>query len=242
MINIDAILSKKPFAIIGHRGARGVKPENTLVSFEYAIEKGVDIVEMDLHRTRDGEIIVFHDPDFKRLAGIDKKVSEVDLAFIKEHIRIQGEPVPTLKEVIEKVKDRAGMFLEIKDPEITSKVVEIVQENKIQNQVAIISFYDEVLIEVRKIDEQIITGLIYLKPPGRIFEAKKLGANIVLPFYRIATEKANAVAHKLDLKVAVWTVNDLETAKEMYMRKVDAIATDFPEILVAFRNELQIKD
>ncbi len=237
-MNIAEILSKKPFAIIGHRGARGVKPENTLVSFEYAIEKGVDIVEMDLRRTQDGEIIIFHDADFNRLAGIDKKVSEVDLAFIKEHVRIQGEPVPTLKEVFEKIGKKTAYFLEIKEPETTLQVMEIVDFYLMHEQVAIISFYDEALVQVKEWDREILTGLIYMKPPGRIFEAKKLGAGFVLPFYRIATAKANAVAHKLGLKIVVWVINDKETALEMLERKADAMATDYPGILVELRNEL----
>lgn len=237
-MDIIDLLNIKPFSAIGHRGAAGKYPENTLKSIEYAISCGVEIVEVDVRRTKDGKVIVFHDPDLKRLFGIDKPLSELEYSWIKNNLRLDSEHVPLLSEVLELIKDRIGLFIEIKEPSISRNVVELVGKYRLISDVAIISFYDEALRIARTLYPRIRTGLIYFKPPGRLFDAKKLGANIVLPYYRIATLKANQIAHKLRLKVVVWTVNTEQLVYDMIKRKVDGIASDYPDMLVRIRKLL----
>ncbi len=237
-MKIKQLLNKKPFGIVGHRGARGVKPENTIAAIEYGINAGVDIVEVDVRRTKDGKLILLHDPDFKRFTGRAIKPEELDLKFIKENITIDGEPVATLDEALETVDGRVGMFIEIKEPITTDDVLASVLRHKALEWVAIISFYDKALTTSKQLLPSITTGLIYMKPPGRIFDAKKLGADFVLPYWKIATAKANYTAHKLGLKVVVWTINDEETAMKMIERKADVMATDYPDLLVELRNRL----
>ncbi len=230
--------SVRPFAIIGHRGAKGRKPENTLAAFKYGIESGADIVECDVRKTRDGKLIILHDDNFKRLAGIDISPREVDFSYIRENIRIEGEPVALLEEVIDVTKGKVGLAIEIKEPDTIDEVIRLVEEKEAVERVAIISFYEDALKRAKDLNKKLITGIIYLRPPGKIIEAKKMHAEVVLPMYRLATEKAVAFAHRLKLKVAVWTVNDEETAKEMFERKVDAMASDYPDLLVNFRQSL----
>ena len=237
-MKILTILNKKPFAIVGHRGAKGVKLENTISAIEYGIKSGADIIEVDVRRTKDNQLILLHDPDFKRLTGRAIKPSQLDLKFIKENIEIDGEPIATLQEALETVNGKAGMFIEIKEPDTTDNVLELIFKYKALEWTAIISFYDEALETAKKLAPEITTGLIYMKPPGRIFDAKKLKADFVLPYYKIATEKANYTAHKVGLKVVVWTINDEETAIKMIERKADALATDYPQMLVNLRNRL----
>ncbi|WP_293448624.1 glycerophosphodiester phosphodiesterase [Persephonella sp.] len=232
-------LSIKPFCIVGHRGAKGVKPENTISAIEYGIKSGADIVEVDVRRTKDGKLILLHDKDFKRLIGKALSPSDLDFEFIRENITIEGEPVATLEEAIERVDKRAGLFIEIKEPETTQQIVKIVKEKNADNWVGFISFYEEALIEVKKIDNNLKTGIIYMRPSGKIIEAKKIGAEIVLPLYRLATEKAIAFAHRLRLKVVSWVINDFETTKIMYERKTDAIASDYPDKAVEWRERLK---
>ncbi|RMD46726.1 MAG: glycerophosphodiester phosphodiesterase [Aquificota bacterium] len=240
-MKIEEALNTKPFGIVGHRGARGRKPENTIAAIEYGIKAGADIVEVDIRRTKDNHLILLHDSDFERLTGKKVKPSDVELSYIKENIFIKGEPVATIDEALSTVNGRACMFLEIKEPETTQQVIEHVLKHNASEWVAIISFYDDAIVEAKRLLPSVKTGLIYMKPPGRIFDAKKLGADFVLPFYRIATAKANAVAHRLRLKVVVWTINDEKTAKEMLNRKADVMATDYPDLLVEFRRNLKEK-
>ena len=237
-MKIKQLLTKKPFGIVGHRGARGVKPENTIAAIEYGINAGVDIVEVDVRRTKDGKLILLHDPDFKRFTGRAIKPEELDLKFIKENITIDGEPVATLDEALETVNGRVGMFIEIKEPITTDDVLAAVLRHKALEWVAIISFYDKALTTAKQLLPSVTTGLIYMKPPGRIFDAKKLEADFVLPYWKIATAKANYTAHKLGLKVVVWTINDEKTAMEMLERKADVMATDYPDLLVELRKKL----
>ncbi len=237
-MKIKQLLTKKPFGIVGHRGARGVKPENTIAAIEYGINAGVDIVEVDVRRTKDGKLILLHDPDFKRFTGRAIKPEELDLKFIKENITIDGEPVTTLDEALETVNGRVGMFIEIKEPITTDDVLAAVLRHKALEWVAIISFYDKALTTAKQLLPSVTTGLIYMKPPGRIFDAKKLEADFVLPYWKIATAKANYTAHKLGLKVVVWTINDEKTAMEMLERKADVMATDYPDLLVELRKKL----
>ncbi len=228
----------KPFAVIGHRGAARRKPENTIAAFDYGIKAGADIVECDVRRTKDGKLIILHDDNFKRVAGVDVAPKDVDYGYIKGNIRVDGEPVPLLEEVIEFTRGKAGLAIEIKEPETTSDVVKIVERMGAVEQVAIISFYESALEEAKRMNEKLITGIIYMRPPGKIIEAKKIKAEVVLPMYRLATEKAVAFAHRLKLKVAVWTVDDEKTARKMFERKVDAMASDYPDMLVNFREKL----
>ena len=237
-MKIKQLLSKIPFGIVGHRGARGVKPENTIAAIEYGINAGVDIVEVDVRRTKDGKLILLHDPDFKRFTGRAIKPEELDLKFIKENITIDGEPVATLDEALETVNGRVGMFIEIKEPITTDDVLAAVLRHKALEWVAIISFYDKALTTAKQLLPSVTTGLIYMKPPGRIFDAKKLEADFVLPYWKIATAKANYTAHKLGLKVVVWTINDEKIAMEMLERKADVMATDYPDLLVELRKKL----
>ena len=239
MTSILEALSRRPFSVVGHRGAAGVKPENTLSSLRFAMESGADVIEIDVRATKDNVLILLHDESFERLVGIPLKARDLEYKWIKENIRIGGEEIATLEDALRIVGDKAFLFIEIKEPDITTMAIDLVKTYGLVNRVAFISFYDEVLSIVRSIEPRIVTGLIYFKPPGRIFEAKRLGAKIVLPYYRIASAKANAVAHKLGFKVVAWTINDLETAKQMINKGVDAIASDYPDMMVRFRNELR---
>ncbi len=233
-------LTVKPFAVVGHRGAGGELPENTLKAFERGISAGADVIECDVRETADGELVVVHDPDFKRVAGVDRKVKELTLKEIKEKIRIAGtEPVPTLREVIETVNGRCGLFVEIKEPETVEKVVkEVVSLSEFPNWIALISFYPEALKRVKEIERELTTGLIYSRPPGGIVTAKEIGAEIVLPRWPLATEKAVRFAHRLKEVVVAWLIDDERSFERTLRNGVDAMATDFPSWLVKKRKEV----
>ncbi len=233
-------LNKKPFAVVSHRTAAGVHPENSLSGIEYSIMVGADIVEFDVRMTRDGLLVLYHDENFRRVYGIDKKVRDVTYEWIIENITMgNDEKIPLLEDALEKTRGRIGVFVEIKEPDTTRQVVKTIEQYGDVGDTAIISFYDEAITTAKMIRADIITGLIYFKPPGRIFDAKKLKADLVLPHYRIATRKANQLAHRLKLKVVVWTINDEDKVIEAYQRGADGIASDYPEKLIKLRERLK---
>ena len=233
-------LSTKPFAVIGHRGAAGIYVENTLKSISYAISIGVDIVEIDVRQTRDGELVVFHDEDLTRLAGINKKIRDLTYDWIIKNIRLDGETIPKLVDVLETINGRTGLFIEIKEPETTKKIIEILKNtyHEFIGDTALISFHDDALINAKKLYPRITTGLIYYKPPGRIIDAKKMKCEIVLPHYRLATAKAIGFAHRLGLKVVAWTVNEINTVFKLYKSNIDGIATDYPDKIIDVRKKI----
>jgi len=242
--DVISFLSRKPFSIIGHRGAKGLglDYENTLKGISYALNLGVDLVEVDVRLSKDKVPIILHDEDFGRVANVSLKPRDLLYDEIKLKIRIGGtEPVPSLREVLECVNGQSGLFIEIKEPEAVNPVLNVLKEYKYPEWVAIVSFHEEVLEKIAYMKPEIVTGLIYAKPPGKIIEAKKLKAKIVLPHFRLATAKAIAFAHKLKLKVVAWTVNKPEQIIKLAANKVDAIATDYPETALKTREKYKNK-
>jgi len=231
-------LSVKPFSVVGHRGAAGERPENTIAAFEYAINLGVDVVECDVRETADGELVVIHDDNLKRVAGLDRRISELSLSEIKE-IKIDGEKIPTIGEVLEVVNGRCGLFIEIKEPSTTGKLIEKVKSQvKNTDWIGFISFYEEALKEVKETDSNLVTGLIYSKPPGKILEARTLDCSFVLPKWYLSTEKAVKFAHRMRLKVVSWVINDERSLNRVLNSGCDALATDLPSWLLKVRKEL----
>jgi len=235
-LNIIEALSRKPFSIVGHRGAKGLAPENTLKAIGIALKLGVDAVEVDVRATSDGKLILLHDEDFWRVARVKAKPREMAYDEIRYKIRIGGEHVPTLEEAIELINGRVGLLVEIKEPETVDKIVDVLREYGFPKWIALISFYEEALANVPK--EKVALGLIYSKPPGKIVEAKRIDARIVLPHFRLASRKAVNFAHRLGLKVVAWTVNDTSTLARTLENGVDAVATDYPNIALDFRRNI----
>ncbi|BEP17743.1 glycerophosphodiester phosphodiesterase [Pyrofollis japonicus] len=238
MNKVLAALSRKPFAVIGHRGARGRAPENTLTALRYAISVGADIAEFDVQRTRDGVLVASHDPVLRSREGVAINIRE---SLYEEVARVElpgGEHVPRIEEVISEARGKIALFLEVKEPSDTRPLIELVEEHGADDYVAVISFHEEAIAELKKIKPHIPGGLIYFKPPGLITQCKKIGCEIVLPRYPLATPKAVSFAHRLGLKVVAWTVNDEKLFYEMHKRSVDGIATDYPDIGVRIRDSI----
>lgn len=218
-------------AVIGHRGYPLRSPENTVASFIAAMEAGADIVEMDVWKTADDVVVVIHDDVVKTPGGV-LKVKEARWRDLSA-VRIGGEPIPTLEEALRVVAGRAGVFVEIKDPDAAELVGDVVRQVGAISWTAAISFMESALSPLKGL---VPLGLIYAKPPGRISDAKRLGFDLVLPHYRLATAKAIGFAHKLGLKVVAWTVNDERVMEELWSRGVDGIASDDVEVAVRARN------
>lgn len=219
-MNLLDLFSKK--VLVGHRGHPAKELENTLESIESAINNGADIVEVDIQKTKDGVLVLSHDESLERTYGVSKNIRESLWEDLKGVYR-DGYRLARLDEALDLVEGRVGMFLEVKHPEDTKEVLRLLEEKKAIDWTALISFYPEAL-EMAK--GKVVTGLVYAKPPGMIPEAKKLGCSLVLPKYPLATQKAVDFAHRLKLKVVAWTVNDVDKARELFERGVDAIATD----------------
>ncbi|MCG2879911.1 MAG: glycerophosphodiester phosphodiesterase [Vulcanisaeta sp.] len=226
--------------VFGHRGAMGYAPENTIPSFRLAVEMGVDGVELDVHMTRDGEVVVIHDFTVDRTTNGHGYVKDLTLeeikrldAGVKFGSRWRGVPVPTLEEVFREFGKRIKYKIEIKRgsdyyPGIERKVVELIRRYNVDAQV--ISFDYDALSNVRAIDRDIEIGIIFIgKISWFIDVAKKLNAHWLHVSHELIDERGVELAHKLGLKVGAWTVNDEKRARYLIDIGVDDITSNYPD-------------
>ena len=216
---------------IGHRGARAYEPENTIRSFKRALEIGVDAVELDVRKTKDGQLVVIHDADVKRTTDGKGLVSELTLEEVKGFSAEKGEKIPTLKEVLDFLDKKVKIVIELKEAGVEEQVLAAVHERGLQKNVVIVSFHEEALRRVKELDREVETGLIYVRHKNPVKAALDLEASYLLPLYRF-THTANVKkAHENGLKVIVWTINKPEEVAKYVKKGVDGIASDKPDIL-----------
>ena len=216
------------FLRIGHRGARAYETENTLESFERAIASGVNAVELDVRRSRDGRLIVCHDDNLKRVFGVDLPVHESTLEEMKQ---ATAHRLPALEEALRLINGRVEKILvELKEEGHEKEVLDLLRKEKLENRVIIVSFHAGALARVRELNKKIETGLIYAKFRNPVEAALNLHARYLLPLYRFVHSKDVEKAHADNLKVIVWTINTKDEAKKYMAKGVDGIATDRPDI------------
>jgi glycerophosphoryl diester phosphodiesterase len=221
---------------IGHRGARAYEPENTLRSFKRALEMGVDAVELDVRKTKDGQLVVIHDPDVKKTTNGKGLVKDLKLEEIKEFSTERGEKIPTLEEALGFLDKKAKILIELKEIGVEEKVLSSVRANGLQKTVIIVSFIEDALRKIRELDKEVETGLIYVKHKNPVKAALELKAAYLVSFYKFTHTTNVQRAHENGLKVIVWTINEPEEVTEYAKKGVDGIASDKPDILVRHAN------
>ena len=216
------------FLKVGHRGARAYEIENTLESFQKAIELGVNAIELDVRKSKDGKLIVIHDDNLKKVFSKDVFVNQATLKGLKQSTE---NKIPTLEEALKTIDRKVEKILiELKEVGYEKKVLEIVKKEKLKDRVIIISFHEQALSNVKKLDKEIETGLIYSKYQNPVEAALQLNAQYLVPLYRFTHTRDIEKAHKNNLKVIVWTINTKQEVKEYIAKGVDGIASDKPDI------------
>lgn len=226
-------------AITAHRGASSMAPENSMAAFRAAMEAGADYSELDVQRTRDGEIVVVHDGDLMRMGRDPRKVADMSAADIAAIDigrgvvpPLAGEHPPTLTEVIALARGRMKLNVELKynvpDPGLAPAVVELLRREDFLDQTVITSLDYEALKQVKAIEPRLRTGHIITASVGDVLrtEADFLSLNSAQ-----ATSSLVRRAHRVDKDVHVWTINRPEVALRMIERGVDSIITDDPAMV-----------
>jgi glycerophosphoryl diester phosphodiesterase len=216
---------------VGHRGARALEPENTLRSFRRAVELGVDAVEFDVRKTKDGEVVVIHDDKVDRTTDGTGLVKDLTLEEIKQLKTEKGERIPTLGEALDYLKGKVKVLIELKEVGLEEQVLELVLKREMVDDVIVISFLEEALAKVRELDEGVATGLLYARFKKSVEAALELKVEYLLPLYRFTHSADVRKAHAAGLKVIVWTINTPQEATTYKQKNVDGIATDNPNIL-----------
>ena len=230
--------------VIAHRGASGHRPENTLPAYELAVEQGADMIEIDLHRTRDGAIVVTHDEELAGIGGRGE-IAQATLAEVRALDAGAGEPVPTLDEVLDGFAMRIPFNLELKRgkqadyPGLEQASLEAVNQRGLLPRMLFSSFYDPVLARLRALSpEARVALLISRKFPQRAVErAKALRAEALNPEDSLVTAELVREAHGAGLAVYVFTVDEEAELRRFLELGVDGIFTNHPDRLRAIVDE-----
>lgn len=223
---------RKPF-VVGHRGAAGLEPENTLRSISRAIDIGVDAVEIDARRAKDGALVVMHDPTVDRTTNGKGKVGSLTLGELKSLDAGKHESIPTLDEAIMAVKGRVGLFVEIKEPETVKEVVQRVNAAGMTADTTYVSFFHSSLASVKQVSPTSRCGVIFScdpADPARL--ATDVKAELILPNHAYTTERTVKEAQKRSLLVQTWTVNNPEDLAKVRGWGVDGVASDYPDLVI----------
>ena len=222
---------------IGHRGAKGLEPENTLLSFQKAIEIGVDGIELDVRLTSDGELIVIHDETIDRTSNGTGFVNQFSLREIKKFRIDSKHEIPTLLEVLELVNKKCFINIELKEIETAEKVVALIEDfvtNKNWNysDFLVSSFNWHAIQNVRFLNPDIPIGVLTESDLEMAFTfAKFLKASTIIPHYLLLNDPEIQEIQEAGIKIFAWTVNENDTIEKMKTLNINGIISDFPDRL-----------
>ena len=235
--------------IFAHRGASGYAPENTLEAFRLAMEQGADGMELDVHLTKDGEVVVIHDETLDRTSNGHGNVRDYTLEELKKfsfhnHMeKYQGVQIPTLKEVLNLVKNsRIKVNIELKTgiywyEGIEEKTMDIVKTMGMEDRVIYSSFNHYSIQKVLEQNSDAETAYLFSDVPLNMEKyAKDTGVKGLHPaVYHLKMADFLETYMKSGLKVRVWTVNNKEDMKMFMDAGVDAVITNYPKVSVELR-------
>ena len=236
--------------IFGHRGASGYAPENTLEAFALAMEMGADGFELDVHLSKDGELIVIHDETVDRTTNGTGRIMDLTLDEIKKLDASNHVPgyhnvrIPTLGEVFDLVKDTTHIVnVEIKTdnifyPGLLQKCLALEEEKGMQGRIIYSSFNHYTMMELKQFSPHSKAGLLYEAIiPDPWHYAKLMGADFIHPIVAnvyVPDLVKNTLGNGIGINL--WTVNDPDAMKECLKHDM-GIITNYPDIAVSLRGK-----
>jgi glycerophosphoryl diester phosphodiesterase len=207
----------------------GLEPENTLRSFVAAQHGGLDVIELDLHLSKDGALVVMHDADVDRTTDGTGPIAEKTLAELRTLDAGRGERVPVFEEVLDAV--RTPLQAEIKDLAAARALSEVMHRRDLIGRVEVSSFHDEAIAEIARLVPGVRTALIASRYGADIVErATEAGAGTLCLNIRRLTLEVVELARKADLKIIGWVVNTQDHLRLVRALELDGATTDYPEI------------
>lgn len=207
----------------------GVEPENTLRSFVAAQRAGLDLIELDLHLSKDGALVVMHDAEVDRTTDGSGPIAEKTLSELRALDAGRGERVPVFEEVLDAVG--TPLQAEIKDVAAARELARVMLERDLVARVEVSSFHDEAVTEIARLVPGVRTALIAGRYGPEVVErAVAVGApTLCLDIRRITLETVEH-ARAAGLRIIGWTVNTQEQLRLVRALELDGATTDFPEI------------
>lgn len=227
--------------ITAHRGASGYAPENTIASVREAIKMKSDFTEIDVQETNDGIIILLHDKNLKRTAGLDKHIWECsyeDLQVLDAGSwfseEFKGEAIPLFSEIINYARGKIKINIELKtnghEKMLADRVVKIVQEKQFENECFFTSFDYDQIKRVKELNPSFKVGLIFKKMPDS-FDVFKEDIDILSVHFSLVDESFVKKAKGAGKEIHVWTVNEENEMRRLVDLEVTSIITNYPDIL-----------
>lgn len=243
---------------IAHRGSSGSAPENTVAAVDFAVGQHASFVEVDVQRTADGELVIIHDTTLARTTNAEQvfpgrapwNVSEFTLAELKQldagswfSSDFAGEPIPTLREVVEALGQRTGFLLEFKAPELYPGIEADVAEELAEipgylraavddGRLVAQSFDHESMSTFREVSPEVPIGLLYdVRPTDAELVAAGEWAAQINPGHQVVDQALVERIHELGMTISVYTLNTGQLMRQYLNLGVDGIITDYPGVL-----------
>ena len=254
--------------VFAHRGGGGLYPENTLEAFKYSAQMGVDVLELDVHSTSDGALVVMHDAMVDRTTNGAGRVNQMTLAELKKldagfkftpdggrsfPFRGKGITIPTLQEIFDALPDKTfNVEPKQAEPSVTSPLCEILRARKMTEKVIVGSFRQAAIDEFRAECAEVATAAtpaevrdflaMYKVGLGESYSPPMQVLQIPerLGSLQIVSKDFIETARRLNLKVHVWTINDADDMQRLIEMRVDGIMTDYPDRLLKLLGNGQI--
>ncbi|MEC8646673.1 MAG: glycerophosphodiester phosphodiesterase family protein [Candidatus Latescibacterota bacterium] len=227
---------------IAHRGAsgRGLAPENTLAAFEKALSIGVDMLEIDVRVTGDGQLIVLHDPSLDRTTDREGIVRGMVLEEIRQADAGDGGRVPILREVFDLARHRAPILLEIKSDFIAELVVQAIADADFSEQIVVQSFNPQTVERVKRLAPYLPASLLIgelpttpsrLRARRLVSQVLEIGANTLSIWHATLTPSLIEEMRKRGIAVWAWTVDEEIAMRDLAMMGVQGLVTNYPDVL-----------
>lgn len=222
---------------IAHRGARGYEPENTLKSFQKALDLNADGIELDVHLSSDGHLIVIHDETIDRTTNGKGFVNTFTLAELKTFLIDDQYEIPTLKEVFDLVNKKCLINIELKGLGTADKVADLIEEyiadqNWNYGHFIVSSFNWDLLQETSNLNSNIAIGVLTEEDVKKALAfAEVIEAEAIHPDYQLLNLENVQKMQEKGFLVFPWTVNDTEDIQKIKSYQVDGIISDFPDRL-----------
>ena len=212
--------------IVAHRGGGTEGPENTVAGIERAWEIGAFGSEIDIQRTKDGFYVLNHDGSFRRVAGDERKPTEMTLEEIRG-LSIEGEPVATLEDALLATRGKGTLFVELKgetaDRQMADDTVKAIKEYGMEDECVVICLNYEPIDYIESTYPEIQTGYLTFASFG---DTARLNCDYLAMEEESATADAVEAIHKQGKKVLVWTSNEKKSQKHFLCSRIDGLITD----------------
>lgn len=242
MISFRTLSRRTKPLVIGHRGSPTFARENTLDSFEIAINQGADAIELDLRRTADHHLVIHHDPKIAR--GLPP-LAAMTYRRAKHESRIRGFHLPLLNEIIDLCRDRIALNIELKEAGYERELLQSLDKTYPDESILYTSFLPETIARLKTIAPAITTGLLLGVPRQKVSKAGRTtskgldhltdcNADLILPHKLRARTRTLQRLHRQQIPVIVWTVNSRVSFRRLARLGIAGLITDRPDKLRAF--------